>query len=147
MKVTSRVFLVAFFGLVAVICLMVGTLATGSTRSRQVQSDLVEQVAATIRCPVCDGLSVADSSAPIAKDIRGKILQDVHRHMTESQIENSFVAQYGRSILLRPQRSGLSALVWLLPLVAISIGILILAAFYYDRAKNPPWKLPRGDLK
>jgi len=94
------------------------------------------QVASVIRCPVCDGLSVQESSVPIARDLRALIQHDLKSGMSTSQVEDSLVARYGQSILLEPQRHGITLLVWLAPLAAALAGLLGLGFFLWRRGRK-----------
>jgi cytochrome c-type biogenesis protein CcmH len=99
----------------------------------------VSQIASQVRCPVCDGLSVEASSAPIAKDLKNTITKDVIGGMTLDQVEQSLVERYGSSILLRPQRSGITLFVWLVPVIVILAGLGVLIRFYYLRSRRKSW--------
>jgi cytochrome c-type biogenesis protein CcmH len=84
---------------------------------------------AAIRCPSCADLSVAESSSSAAVAARHQIAAMVAAGQTDQQIEQSFVARYGSTILLRPGTSGLIGLVWFIPVLAAAgalgaVGIL-----------------------
>ena len=63
-------------------------------------------------CPVCNGESVADSSTPIAQQMRSVIRQDVQAGQSDDQIIAAFRASYGDSILLRPPFDSFPAIIW-----------------------------------
>ena len=92
-------------------------------------------IEAQVRCPSCDDLSVAQSSASSALAVRHQIATEVRRGESAQQIENGLVAQYGESILLSPPDSGLSALVWYVPVVAGGIALCALALFFWRRSR------------
>ena len=79
-------------------------------------------LATELRCPDCEGLSVADSSTSTARAIRTEIRHLVAQHRSEAEIRQVYVDRYGESILLRPESSGLSLLVWVLPVLAVLAG-------------------------
>lgn len=99
-------------------------------------------IEAQVRCPSCDDLSVAQSSASSALAVRHEIATEVAGGATAQQIENALVAQYGPAILLTPPASGLSALVWYLPAVAGGIALCVLAAFFWRRSRS--WRALRS---
>lgn len=81
--------------------------------------DRVTAIARELRCPVCQGLSVADSDSPTSRDIRNDVAKRVAAGQRNDEIRDAYVARFGEWILLRPERDGLSGLVWLVsPLVA-----------------------------
>lgn len=85
-------------------------------------AERAHSIAAGLKCQECLGLSVADSNAPTSKAIRADIRRRVAAGDSDGEIRRYFVDQYGASILLEPQGSGISLLVWVLPVVAIVAG-------------------------
>ena len=79
-------------------------------------------IATSLRCPTCQGLSVADSAAPIANSIREIIAEQLADGRTPEEVHGYFVARYGEWILLSPSTGGLGWLVWLLPVAAVLGG-------------------------
>jgi len=71
-----------------------------------------------LRCPSCEDLSVAQSNASSAIAVRHEVARLVAEGRSAQQVEEELVGQYGESILLRPPDHGLSALVWIVPVVA-----------------------------
>ena len=83
-------------------------------------------IAAQLRCPVCGGQSAADADTSQAEAMRQQIAADLQSGMSERQILDQFVAQYGVWILYRPPARGALALLWALPAVAVAgAGIAI----------------------
>jgi cytochrome c-type biogenesis protein CcmH len=77
-------------------------------------------IATGIRCPTCRSQSMADSDAPAAQAGRDEILRRVKEGQSAAEIRAYFVSRYTEAILLSPPRRGISALVWVLPLVAVA---------------------------
>jgi cytochrome c-type biogenesis protein CcmH len=75
-----------------------------------------------LQCPECQGLSVADSQAPTSRAIRGDIKRRIAAGQSDEQIRQAYIDKYGDSILLAPQDSGVSLLVWILPIVVLALG-------------------------
>jgi cytochrome c-type biogenesis protein CcmH len=82
-------------------------------------------IESALRCPSCEDLSVAESSASTAVTVRATVAQLIAEGRTDQQIESYLVDRYGSSIVLDPPASGWSLLVWLLPLLG---GLAALAA-------------------
>jgi cytochrome c-type biogenesis protein CcmH len=81
------------------------------------------QVAGEYRCPVCAGESVAASQAPEAVEIRQLVEHWLQEGDSQATIRSFLVHDYGLSILERPPASGVTVLVWILPLVAGALAI------------------------
>lgn len=102
----------------------------GLTRAVRDQPPVTPQavaadVADSLRCPTCQGLSVADSPAPMAQGMRTIIDEQVAEGRTPDEIRQYFVDRYGEWVLLSPPRRGVGWLVWLLPAAALIAGVVL----------------------
>ena len=79
-------------------------------------------LAAELRCPVCQNLSVADSPSEMANQMRDLVREKLENGESADQIRAYFVSRYGEWILLAPKRQGFNWVAWLLPFVAILAG-------------------------
>lgn len=86
-------------------------------------------IASQLRCPVCNGESVAESSTPISQQMRAIIRQQVDQGRSDQQIIAFFRERYGDSILTSPPVSGFTLFIWLGPIVMLLLGaaLVILA--------------------
>lgn len=98
----------------------------------------------TMRCPTCQSQSVAESQSPAAQQMRARIKELLAAGYTSEQIEDYFVARYGRWILLEPPRDGRHLLVWVAPSVVALAGGLWLASRLLRRGPGaaPPAGTP-----
>lgn len=83
---------------------------------------LAAVIARELSCPVCEGQSVADSSATVAVQMRAEILEMVRQGRSESEIIDHYVQQYGIWILARPPATGVYVLLWGAPAVVLAGG-------------------------
>jgi cytochrome c-type biogenesis protein CcmH len=90
-----------------------------------------KQVSALLRCPVCQGLSIDDSPAPMAVNMRGEVRDLLRKGYSKEQVLAYFESSYGEFVRLEPKREGFNWLVWILP--AIGLGAGLLALFAYTR--------------
>lgn len=90
-----------------------------------------DALAASLRCPVCQGLSVKDSDSPTAQDIRADIDRRLAAGESPSRIRQAYVDRYGQWILLRPRTTGFGALVWLVPPALAGAGAIGLGAAFW----------------
>ena len=93
-------------------------------------------VGATLKCPVCNGLAITESPSDFAKSMYAEVRSQVGKGQTPQQIKTFFVEKYGLSVLLEPPFSGVTLLVWLLPLGALALGAWGLIG-YLRRAAKP----------
>jgi cytochrome c-type biogenesis protein CcmH len=84
--------------------------------------DQVREIAAQLRCPVCQNLSVADSPSELANQMRGVIRDRLRAGQTQEQIQAYFVEKYGEWVLLAPTKTGFNLLAWVLPFVGVLAG-------------------------
>ena len=105
-------------GVVVVIALAVVLWPHGGQSSAARAQDLETQ----LKCPECQGLSVADSQAPTSRAIRSDIKRRIAAGQSDEQIRQAYIDKYGDSILLAPEDSGVSLLVWILPVVVLALG-------------------------
>ena len=83
------------------------------------------EVASLLRCPVCQGMSVADSPSEMAVNMKGQVRELLARGYTEEQILQYFELSYGQFVLLKPKFEGVSGMVWILPLLALLLGAAV----------------------
>ena len=83
------------------------------------------EVGALLRCPVCQGMAVADSPAEMAVNMKAQVRELLSRGYTEEQILRYFELSYGQFVLLEPKFEGVTALVWILPGVALLLGAAV----------------------
>ncbi|MDQ2648258.1 MAG: cytochrome c-type biogenesis protein CcmH [Actinomycetota bacterium] len=86
------------------------------------ESERVRDIAATMKCPVCAGQSVAESDVEAARAIREEISRRVDDGQADDEIRDAIAASYGDRIQLTPGRSGFEGLVWILPVVALVLA-------------------------
>jgi cytochrome c-type biogenesis protein CcmH len=112
--------------------------------AKPVSEDVVHEVAAQLRCVVCQNLSVADSPSEMASQMRAIIRERLAAGESRAEVERYFVDRYGEWILLSPPRRGFNLLVWLLPLVAVLVGLVAVGALMWRwthrgrRVRTPP---------
>lgn len=83
---------------------------------------LIEQ----IRCVVCQGQNIADSNAPLANDLRHKILLMVNDNKTDTEIKNYLVDRYGEYILYQPRFNKLTFVLWSFPFLGIAVILIFI---------------------
>ncbi|MCY3966784.1 MAG: cytochrome c-type biogenesis protein CcmH [Acidobacteria bacterium] len=87
----------------------------------------VALVAADIRCPKCQALSIADSGASSAQAMRAEARSLLASGYTRDQVVLYFEQRYGEFVLLEPRARGLNLIVWTAPAGIVTLGGLLVA--------------------
>lgn len=96
------------------------------------------EVSSLLRCPVCQGMSVADSPSTVALDMKAQVRELLSRGYTQEQILSYFELSYGQFVLLKPKFRGVNMLVWILPLVVLAAGAIVVITTARRLEKNAP---------
>ena len=107
-----------------------------------VDEQTVHEVASQLRCVVCQSLSVADSPSETANQMRGIIRERLAAGESPEQVRAYFVTKYGDWILLSPPRSGFTLLVWVVPFVALAIGLILVVVTVRRWSRAPQSAAP-----
>jgi len=97
-----------------------------------------QEVGSLLRCPVCQGLSVADSPATMAVNMKAEVRELLSRGYSQDQILAYFEHSYGEFVRLEPPMRGVNWLVWALPLLALAAGALAVTRVLGARRTAPP---------
>jgi cytochrome c-type biogenesis protein CcmH len=118
---------------------LAGALAVGVARDSgpRTQSERIDAIARTIKCPTCRSESVYESRSAAAENLRNEIARQVATGRTDDEVRAYVASRFGEDLLLTPSTSGVAALVWVLPVVALVLAIGGLAlAFARWRAED-----------
>jgi cytochrome c-type biogenesis protein CcmH len=119
--VRTWLFLVGAVAVIVVAALVAG----GADDGVRTADDRVHEIAAGLRCPVCQNLSVADSPSRLAGEMRAEIADKLAAGQTPEQIRAFFVDRYGEWVLLAPTKEGLNLLPWAVPIVGVLAGAAV----------------------
>ncbi|MGL4235941.1 cytochrome c-type biogenesis protein [Tabrizicola sp.] len=81
-----------------------------------------------IRCPVCQGESIDDSSAPISRALRIIIRERLVAGDTDEEVVDYIVARYGEFVLFNPRPTGSNLILWLAGPALLLGGIAVAVA-------------------
>lgn len=102
-----------------------------------VREETVHEVAAQLRCVVCQSLSVADSPSETANQMRGIIRERLAAGDSPEQVKAYFVEKYGLWILLAPPREGFNLLVWVVPFAGLAAGLVLVILLMRRWTRRP----------
>lgn len=98
---------------------------------------MYEQITAEVRCLVCQNQTIADSTAPLAADLRREIRRMIEAGESEGQIKDFLVDRYGGFVLYKPRFQSWNILLWLTPALLLVIGVIAVMRFARKRADMP----------
>lgn len=78
-----------------------------------------------LRCLVCQNQDLADSNAPLAKDLRKQVYDMVKAQKTDFEIIDYLTSRFGDFILFKPPVKSITLLLWFGPFVFLLLGFII----------------------
>lgn len=111
------------------------------------QQETYERLIHEVRCLVCMNQTIADSSAPLAADLRKEVRELVAAGQSEDQVKTFLLDRYGDFVLYRPRFTLETALLWLAPGLLLVLGGFALLRIVRRRVALPvPPEDPGDDL-
>ena len=92
-------------------------------------------LSSAIRCPFCNGESLAESPSGVAGDYRALIAERVAAGASDDEIIQEFAENFGDSFILNTSTSAWSVALWVIPTIALvgGIGVVVVIG---RRSKN-----------
>ena len=81
-----------------------------------------------LRCLVCQNQSIDDSDAPLARDLRLLVRERLVAGDSDAGVRDFVVSRYGEFVLLKPLFGAHTLILWLSPILVLSLGALTLFA-------------------
>ncbi|MBU2955286.1 cytochrome c-type biogenesis protein [Marinobacter sp. F3R08] len=122
--------------MVRMVCLVLVLLLSGGAAadvadvydfSDRAQEQRYQNLTAELRCPKCQNQNIADSNAPIAKDMRNVVYQMMKDGASNEEIVESLVGRFGEFIRYKPELDSRTFLLWATPAIAVLGGLLVVA--------------------
>lgn len=102
------------------------------------------EISRDIRCPVCQGETIDDSSAPISRDLRIIIRERLVAGDSDREVVDYIVDRYGEFVLFNPRPEGSTLILWLSGpvLLLAAIGVAVASQ---RRRREPEAKLTEAE--
>lgn len=126
----------SLFPLVAVA--LAAVVAVGLSTAAPSPADRSGAIAARLRCPVCQGVSVADSPSDTAAAIRDRIDELIAAGATDEEVYRHFIDRYGEWVLLEPPLDDRTWVLWWAPAGVTVAGTVVLVRVGRRRSAPPP---------
>lgn len=91
---------------------------------------------AELRCPKCQNQNIADSNAPISKDMREVVYRMMQEGASNEEITEALVARFGEFVRYKPELDSRTVLLWATPAIAVLGGLLVVAGVVIRSRKN-----------
>jgi len=98
---------------------------------------MYEDITDEVRCLVCQNQTIADSTAPLAADLRREIRRMIQEGQSENEIKDFLVERYGGFVLYTPRFQSWNIALWLAPVALLVIGLAAVVRFARNRADLP----------
>lgn len=108
--------------------------AAQEARARAISKDL--------RCVVCQNQSIDDSDAPLARDLRLLVREQIALGKSDAEVRDYVVARYGNFVLLKPPVEGDTLLLWVGPFAVLLLGGIGLILWQRRRPAATPDSAP-----
>ncbi len=102
-----------------------------------------EKIDAQLRCVVCQSQSIAESNAPLAKDLRLLVRERIVAGDTDKEVIAYVVERYGDYVLLKPPVQGNTLFLWTFPALALIAGAA--GGFLFLRRPKPAPPAPLNE--
>jgi cytochrome c-type biogenesis protein CcmH len=117
----------------AIVALVVILFTSVSTQPANI--DRAQQIGAQIKCPVCQGESIADSPAQMARDMMALVEDRIDGGRSNEEIIDELLGSYSGALLLNPPASGNTLILWLAPAIAGIAGLAVIV--WWKRHPGP----------
>ena len=112
----------ARLALLAVLATPAGAVEAPPNADDPVLEQRLLALTADLRCVVCQNESLAESRAPLARDLRDEVRGLLRQGRTDKEVVDYLTARYGDFVLYRPPFKPVTYLLWLGPAVFLGIG-------------------------
>lgn len=93
------------------------------------------QISQNLRCLVCQNETIDESNAPLAKDLRVIVREQLNQGLSDSEIYQFITDRYGEFVLLKPQINGSNLIIYLAGPMMLVLALLS-AVIYVRRRQN-----------
>lgn len=100
------------------------------------QEEQFQTMIEELRCPKCQNQNIADSHAPIAKDMRNEAYRMMQGGASRDEVVDALVDRFGEFILYKPAVEKRTFLLWATPAIAVFVGLLAVIGVVIRSRRN-----------
>ena len=132
MNLKKRVLFLLVIGLGFLVILAVPALA------QEPNFDRINEIAKKLNCPTCAGINLSDCRTLTCEQWREQIGDLVAEGYSDQEVLDYFSARYGTQVLQEPPRSGSTLILWVLPVLAVVLGVGLLGYTIRNWSRREP---------
>lgn len=130
-----------------VLCLALMSAPAAAVQPDEVLSDpaleaRARDISALLRCPVCQGESIDDSNAPVARDLRLVVRERLVAGDSDDQVIDFVVARFGEFVLFEPRAEGINLILWVAGPLMLLVALVGAAGYLRRRDRAEPEPAP-----
>lgn len=88
------------------------------------QSEQYRVLITILRCPTCQNQNIAESNAPLARQLREQLIEHIRQGRSNREIISYFTERYGDYISYDPAFNRRTFALWLVPIFAMLASLL-----------------------
>jgi cytochrome c-type biogenesis protein CcmH len=93
------------------------------------------ELAAKLRCLVCQNQSIAESDAELAVDLRQQVREQIAAGKSDKEIITFMTDRYGDFVLYEPPMKPATLLLWIGPLLLLAAGVVAMVFLLRGRSQ------------
>ena len=110
--------------LAATLCFLAATAVAQAPKDAALEARL-KTLSEELRCLVCQNQTLADSTAPLAEDLRREVGELAVAGKSDAEIKQYLVARYGDFVLYNPPVKATTWLLWFGPFALLAGGAVV----------------------
>ena len=134
---SGRIRAVVAAALLTLVSASAGAVDTEAPLETAEQQSLYRKLLEEVRCMVCQNQNLADSDAPLARDMRRELRRMVEDGASEADVKQFLLDRYGDFALYRPRLAPNTLLLWAGPGVILVIALGAIALVIRRRMQMP----------
>lgn len=140
----NRTWLIPLLAFTVLIAALLASPPAVGAQERIPTDDEVNDVAKKLYCPVCPNTPLDVCETKACQDWRAEIRAQLSSGWSEAQVMDYFMQRYGERVLAEPEREGFSSLLWVLPYVAVAMGLIVVFVALHSWRRSQPEAMSAG---
>ena len=123
--------------LTAVLAVLIALAVTACATETPTLEERAQSIDQRLMCPVCPAESIDQSQADVAVQMRELVREKLRAGESEDDILDFFVERYDKGVLAEPPAEGFNILVWVIPPLALLLGLALIWLGFRQLSRSP----------